>query len=97
VWLAAGGHAFRTHVHLAPLFEAMVIGEPVSLDKVGVDCPNRDAHCVHRALEPTPLVGAGRGEARRRPMSPDTHTLTVIGVGARPDGSALAPVTTGSA
>ena len=28
-------------------------------------------------------------------MSPDTHTLTVIGVGARPDGSALAPVTTG--
>lgn len=62
VWLAAGGHAFRTHVHLAPLFEAMVIGEPVSLDKVGVDCPNRDAHCVHRALEQ--LLWLGLVEAK---------------------------------
>ena len=56
-WLAAGGYAFHTHVHLVPLFEMLLSGRPTALAEVTLCCTAWDPLCAHRALEQLLWVG----------------------------------------
>lgn len=56
-WLAAGGYAFHTHLHLVPVFEALLTGLPVALTELDVACPSGDAFCASRAIDNLLWVG----------------------------------------
>lgn len=66
-WLAAGGYAFRAHVHLVPLFEALLAGTHVPFTRLHIDCPNHDPLCAHRALEQLLWVGLVDAEVIDQP------------------------------
>ena len=66
-WLAAGGYAFHTHVHLVPLFEALLTGDQVPLGLLDLACPNDDPLCAHRALEQLLWVGLVEATSTEQP------------------------------